>query len=419
MTRQQAGADVARRSGPWGLVMIGFLALAISFSVRATFGLVIPSMERELHWSYSFISGVGAAALIIMAVAAPFAGRLIDRRGPRPLIVGGLFTVGLGAALLFATESKTVFVIGFGLVAALGFTALATNVVAAAISKQFSSGRGLATGIGTAGATAGQLLVVPVVALLMQTSSWRAGFLALSGASILLGVVALIALPKDVTHGTDGTGSESRQSMMAGVAALVRFPAFHLLFWSFLLCGFTTSGVVETHLLPYAAFCGFPPLPSATAYGILSAVNLGGMILSGVLSDRVHRPMLLAAIYLARAGTFVMLIFIGSDIRLLYLFAVLFGLFDYSTIPVTAGLAIRHLGIHRIGLAMGLISSGHALGGALGAFGGGVLFDVTGGYLWLWFVSFALALLAGLLVVFLEDNPARVDSAVDVVTSSK
>ncbi len=107
---------------------------------------------------------------------------------------------------------------------------------------------------------------------------------------------------------------------------IVRQPAFHLLFWSFLICGFTTTGVIETHLLPFASFCGFPPIPSATAYGLLSLVNLVGMIVAGWLTDRVNRPMLLATIYGLRALTFVLLGSLpGTSIEMLFLFAVLFG----------------------------------------------------------------------------------------------
>ncbi|WP_163117470.1 MFS transporter, partial [Acinetobacter baumannii] len=83
---------------------------------------------------------------------------------------------------------------------------------------------------------------------------------------------------------------------------------------------------------------------------------------------------------LIRALSFILLASIGPDIRLLYVFAVLFGLVDYSTIPVTVGLAASHFGVRRLGLAMGLISSGHALGGALGALAGGLLFDAGGSY---------------------------------------
>jgi MFS family permease len=189
---------------------------------------------------------------------------------------------------------------------------------------------------------------------------------------------------------------------------LLRNPVFHVLFWSFLLCGFTTSGVIETHFLPYAVACGFPPLPGATAYGVLSGVNLVGMILSGWLTDRINRPLLLGGIYIARACCFVLLMQVADTYPTLILFAVLFGLFDYSTIPVTASLAASHLGVRVMGLAMGLISAGHAVGGAAGAFLGGWLFDQFARYDWVWIAAVGLAGLAGLLALTLRERaPVR------------
>jgi MFS family permease len=187
---------------------------------------------------------------------------------------------------------------------------------------------------------------------------------------------------------------------------LARSPVFHVLFWSFLICGFTTSGVIETHFLPYAVACGFPPLSSATAYGVLSGVNLAGMILSGWLTDRVNRPMLLGGIYIARALCFVLLMQVVGNYPMLLMFAVLFGLFDYSTIPVTASLAASHLGVRVMGLAMGLISAGHAIGGAAGAFLGGWLFDQFARYDWVWIAAIGLAALAGLLALSLRERRA-------------
>ncbi|MGL4291812.1 MAG: MFS transporter [Phreatobacter sp.] len=393
-------------AGPWLLVAVGFAALAVSFSVRAVLGLAMPVIETELGWSRSLLSGIGALALLVMSCAAPFAGRIIDDRGPRMLLAGGLVAIAIGAGLVSLTSSLAVFAIGFGLFAAVGFTAVGTNIVAAAIAKSFEAGRGLATGIGTSGATAGQLLVVPAVAILMQTASWRYGFAALAVLALVLAACALILLPGRRPAAAAGPLAP-RGSLLGEIGALVRLPAFHILFWSFLICGFTTTGVIETHLLPYAAFCGFPPLPSATAYGLLSAVNLGGMVLAGFLSDRLHRPTLLGAIYLIRALSFILLASIGPDIRLLYVFAVLFGLVDYSTIPVTVGLAASHFGVRRLGLAMGLISSGHALGGALGALAGGLLFDAGGSYGLLWTGAFGLSTLAGLVVFLLRDQPSE------------
>lgn len=401
MTTSLPGQDDEPALNAWLLVMVGFAALAVSFSVRALLGLAMPVMEGELGWSRSFLSGVGALALVLMAFAAPFAGRVIDVSGPRLLLGVGMIAVALGSGVVALTGSATVFAIGFGIVAAIGFTAVGTNVVAAAIARSFETRRGLATGIGTSGATAGQLLVVPLVAVLMQTMSWRYGFAALSVAATVLAVAAFLLLPRPERSAQ----TARRESLATGIGALIRVPAFHILFWSFLICGFTTAGVIETHLLPYASFCGFPPLPSATAYGVLSAANLGGMILAGYLGDRVHRPTLLGSIYLVRSVSFILLLHVAPDMRLLYVFVVLFGLVDYSTVPVTVSLAASHLGIGRIGLAMGLIAGGHALGGALGALLGGLLYDMTGAYGWLWIGSFTLSALAGMLVFTLRDRP--------------
>jgi predicted MFS family arabinose efflux permease len=390
----------------WVLVGIGFAALALAFSVRVMLGLLMAPIEADLGWSRSIPSAAGALALCVMAAMAPLMGAEVDRRGPRRLLAGGLLLVAAGAAIVATSRSAALFLLGFGVVAAIGFSAVGSNIVAAAVAKRFTARRGLATGIATSGATAGEMALVPLIALLTAGAGWRAGFAALAAACLALGVVAWIAL-----RGSPATAARERPANDGapfGVVALLRSPVFHLLFWSFALCGFTTTGVIETHLLPFAALCGFPPLPSATAYGVLSAVNLAGMVLAGWLADRVDRPLLLGVIYLARAASFFLLLGLGPDIRLLYLFAVVFGLFDYATVPVTVSLAASHLGTARLGLAMGLISAGHAAGAALGAFLGGVVFDRFADYTPLWVASIGLAVLAGVLALLLPRQAAPV-----------
>ena len=134
------------------------------------------------------------------------------------------------------------------------------------------------------------------------------------------------------------------------------------------------------------------------------------MILAGWLTDRMNRPLLLAAIYFLRSLTFIVLIWAARDISLLFLFAVLFGLFDYSTVPVTASLAASHIGLRVMGLTMGLLAGGHALGAAAGAFLAGLLFDAYGQYFWVWIAAFALAMLAGMLSLAISENSPSVAS---------
>lgn len=390
----------------WTIVAFGFLALSLAFSARAALGLIMPVWQAEFGWTSSYISGVGAAALVIMAIIAPFAGRLVDRRGSQFTLNFGMGLLGIGCAIVALMNGKLMFIIGFAGFCAAGFGIVATHVVATAVTRSFSANRGLATGIGTSGATGGQFLIVPLIAAVLAFASWRWSFGALSLASLALIPCIRMSMKADAPAVEGNDAFSVRPTLRNDLTEILRKPAFHLLFWSFLICGFTTTGVIETHLLPFSAFCGFPPLPSATAYGMLSFVNLVGMIGAGWLTDRVNRPMLLAAIYMLRALTFVLLGSIpGTSIEMLFLFAILFGAVDYSTVPVTASLVASNVGIKKMGLAMGLISAGHAIGGAMGAFVGGYLFTARQTYDLIWTSSVWLALGAGVLALFLRTRP--------------
>lgn len=386
----------------WLFVLVGFVTLSVSFSARAVLGLAMPEIEKELGWTRTLVSDGGAWALVVMALMAPVAGNLVDRFGARLLLSAGLAAVGIGMFVTAGMHETWQFYLAYSGLAAVGFGMAANHVVSTVVSHRFEAHRGLAVGIATSGSTAGQLLVVPLVADLMETTSWRASYIGLAIACMVLVPTVLVLL-----RGGRG-GGRSRQrasdSLAVRLQHVVGSRVFHALFWSFFICGFTTSGVIETHLLPYAALCGFPPLASATAYGVLSAVNLGGMILSGWLTDRMNRPLLLAVIYIARGLTFILLAYVGQDINLLMIFAVVFGLFDYSTVPPTASLVASHLGLRVMGLTMGLLSAGHSLGGAAGVFLAGRLFDMFGRYDWIWFASLGLAMVAGFLALSIREN---------------
>jgi MFS family permease len=411
-TRPKIGA------GTWGVVALGFMTLALAFTVRSSLSLAMPVWQAEFGWTRGFISGIAAVALLVMAVVAPFAGGLVDRRGSRPLLLFGLAAIGIGVGLVALARPETtswLLPIGFAGIGAIGFGTIAQHVVAAAIAQRIEQNRGLAVGIGTAGSTAGQLLLMPVLAFFIQGGDWRLAFALLAAACFLLIPVTWLALRprRSISTASERVRGEAdgRRSLRDDLGALLRSPVFHAVFWSYAICGFTTSGVIETHLMPYASLCGFGPVPSATAYGVLSALNLAGMIAAGWLSDRVHRPLLLAVIYTARATAFILLLFITDNYPLLIVFAILFGLFDYSTVPVTASYLASRLGVRVLGLSMGLLAAGHAVGGAAGAWAGGVVFDWNGGYGALWIASVALAVTAALLVVALGDNERSVRRA--------
>jgi MFS family permease len=378
----------------WAIVAVGFVALSLAFSGRNMLSLAMAEWVTEFGWTKASISGIMTVALVIMAGLAPLVGYAIDRSGPRLILTGGLLLVAGSAAVLAGMHSMLAFIIGFAGLGALGFGLVATHAVSSAVARSFDVGQGRAVGIATSGSTAGQFVFVPILGLVLAGGGWRLGYEALAGACLIIAIAAWWLLRNGVGSSAAHVTEGARETFPMRVWYLLRRPAFHGLFWSFLLCGYTSTGVVETHLIPYAEFCGIPPAPSSLAFGILMGVNTLGMVAAGYLTDRMNRTLLLASIYFFRSLTFLMLPLLIDDSAILWTFAFLFGIFDYATVPPTASLAASHLGKARVGTAMGLISAGHSIGAAMGAFAGGYLFDATGGYAWLWSSSFGLALAA-------------------------
>lgn len=393
----------------WIIVGLCFLVLAVSFSARTSISQIMELMEKDMGWSRTATAGAASLAQIFMAIAAPIVGNLVDRLGPRLLLSAGLIAVGGGVALAAGAVTIWQFYLAYSVIAGIGFGTAATHVVATIVSLRFTARRGLAVGIATAGATAGQFIVLPILARVLESTDWRTAYVALGAACLAFAPVTYAAIKSTRPVARSATRTSAAAASMAErLMFLLRSRTFHLLFWSYFICGITTSGVIEAHFIPYGTLCGFTLAASSDALGILMVFNLGGMVLAGWLSDRMHRPLLLGSIYVLRGFTFLILMAVGTDYSTLVIFAALFGIFDYSTVPVTASLAASHLGLRIMGLSMGLLTAAHALGAALGAQMGGTMFDLLATYLWTWVVSLVVALLAGLLCYSIAENrPTR------------
>ena len=389
------------------VVALGFLALALAFSARAALGLAMPIWESELGWTRGNVSNVAAVALLVMAAISPVSGFILDRKGLRFTLLFSLIAVFLSCVVISIAESVWVLLIGFGVIGGVGFGIIATHVVASAVARVYPQKVGLASGIATSGSTAGQFLIVPLIAFVFASFSWRWGFVGIAvGVACLIPFVWWVPSDKPSKVTNEASAANDTTDFKSTIKTLLSTPVFHLLFWSYVICGYTTTGVIETHLMPYASFCGFKPIPSATAYGLLSAVNLLGMIGVGWLTDKMNRPLLLGCIYIVRGLTFWMLLNIGTSYETLLLFVVVFGVVDYSTVPVTASLVASHIGLKVMGLTMGLLSAGHSVGAAIAASLGGYFFDKDATYDLIWMSSIALAIIAGTLVFLIKDNPS-------------
>lgn len=393
----------------WIIVGVCFFALAISFSSRSSLSQIMAPLQDEMGWSRSTVSGAAALAQIFMAIASPIVGNLVDRFGPRFLLSAGLAAVGGGVLLASGAQAPWQFYLAYSVIAGIGFGTAATHVVSTIVSLTFTRNRGLAIGVATAGATAGQFVFIPILGRVLETTDWRTSYLALGSTVLAFAPVVLAVIKPPSAAAVERRRAKVMEPMADRLAFLFRSPTFHLLFWSYFICGVTTSGVIEAHLIPYSVFCGFTVPDSSDAFGLLMVFNLAGMILAGWLADRMNRPLLLAGIYVARGLSFIILLLLVDNpgYQTLVAFAVIFGVFDYSTVPVTASLAASHLGLRIMGLTMGLLTAGHALGGAVGAQMGGVIFDLFATYAWTWWIALVTALFAGFLSYLIRETRGR------------
>ncbi len=393
-------SDTGRKG--WTVVVALFVMLGIGVTARNSIGLMMPVWKDDLGWSYGFVSGTGAVMLTVMALISPIGGMALDRFGPRWVFTVGMSLIGVTFVLCSMMTETWQLMALFGIVGGAGFAVISPSLVSATVVRYFDSRIGLATSIATAGSTGGQLALMPLLGVLVVGIGWRPTFVAVAVALVVV-MVALQVVIKDAPKRSQAAGARIDR-MGVTLRRLANDKTFWLLAGGFFICGFTTAGVIKIHLIPYAVSCGFPPLQSAAAYGVLSLFSLIGMIAYGHLSDRFHRPMLLASIYLLRALTFILLMQIAGSVPALYIFAVLFGIFDYSTFPLVASLVATHIGRHIMGVTMGLMFAGHSLGAALGSFMGGYMFDLSARYDWVWIVSVGLAVTAGLLSLLIVEN---------------
>jgi len=396
---------------PWIVVWLCFATLAIVMSARQSVSIMTEAWVTNLGWSKTFIGSGQSAALVVIAVFSPIAGNLADRFGARVMLVTGLLTVTVGLLVFAAAPMAAIYILGYGLIGGIGFATANMHLISTALAKIFEKNRGLATGIANSGATAGQFVTVPLLTASLGYFSWRWSIVGVALVCALMAIVIWVMLKPSAEDAARQKEVIATEPLGSRLRFLLTNPAFHILYWSFFICGITTTGAIETHFLPYAAFCGFPPVPASGIYGLTMAINLGGMFLSGWLTDRMNRPLLLGTIYIVRSFSFIVLMFSGASYEMMLLFALIYGVFDYSTVPPTASLVASHLGLRTMGLAMGLISGGHSLGGAVGAFLGGYLFDLFARYSELWWVAFGTAVIAGLMVYMLREDRQTVMQA--------
>jgi len=404
-----------RASGQaWLIVLVTFTALALTFSARSSVGVLMTTWEQELGWARTLSSTGGSLVLAVMALSSPLAGYLMDRFGPGPVLAGGLAILGGAVLATSAVTEQWQFLVLFGAIGGLGHGAVSLPLISTAIALYFAAGRGFATGVALSGSTGGQLPVLTLLGVMVTGLGWRETYVLHGVALLAVAALAFVALRRRAEP-APSRGVSAPTTLPLKLVFLARNRTFLLLLGAFTLCGFTTAGVIDVHFVPYAVSCGFPLVDSTAAYGVHGLFNMAGLILFAWLADHVHRPRLLAAMFFVRAITFVLLTYVAGNLGLLFVFAAIFGLLNFATLPVIANIVATHVGVRIMGLTMGLIFGGHSLGAAVGAIFGGYVFDLFAAYDWVWIAALVLAFGASFLSILVPEprspRPLRVGRA--------
>jgi sugar phosphate permease len=369
------------------VVGVALLVSMIGTGTRMASGIMIKPLEAEFGWDRAAISLALAIGLLANGLGAPFGGGLIDRFGPRKLVVGALVVTLLAIVGTIGMSSLLELTLWWGLVLGLSSGAIGAVLGPVVASRWFVARRGLVTGLLGGGASAGQLIFIPLLMALTVAIDWRAALLLMAALLGVLLPLTLLFLKDDPAHvGLEPYGAAAQTPAAAAAAAgvtpvgrAVRTLDFWLLAVSFFTCGFTSTGLIGTHFVPHAIEHGFTEQVAAGALAAIGAMNIVGTLASGYLTDRFNPRILLATYYGLRAVSLLLLPLV-SDLVGLAAFAIIFG-FDYiATVPPTVALTADRFGKRSLGSIFGWILLSHQVGSAAASWGAGLVYVWLGGY---------------------------------------
>ena len=396
----------------WVVLAVMFSATLAGVGVRAAPGVMIVPLEHAFGWNVATISGAVSVNIILMGAAGPFLTGLIEYAGLKRTIIGCMLTLFAGAALSNFMTSPWQLFLTWGVLVGIGSGAGAVGMAAAVANRWFTRRTGLAMGLLTAANAAGQLIFLPLLAMLAERYGWRGVALTVTVAiAAMVPVVALLMPEWPADAGTLPYGMETaapRPSRPLGnpfavpLATLARAshsPDFWLLTGSFAVCGLSTNGLINTHLIAYCTDHGISQIGGADILAALGVFSLVGATLSGWMCDRFNPRVLLFWYYGLRGLSLIVVPFTGFDAVSLSIFAVFYGLDWVATGPATFALVNEIFGRRDTPVIVSWIFAGHQIGGAVAAFGAGAIRSATGDYLLAFLTSGLACLLASLLVL--------------------
>jgi predicted MFS family arabinose efflux permease len=382
----------------WWLVLLAAAGtFALTMGTRQTMGFFLSPLNTATGLGVGSISLAFAMGQLCWGLTQPFAGAFADRIGAGRVLFVGISLVALGTVITPWMSTTWGLILAIGVLSAGGAGMAGPSVLMAATTRLMpAERRGMATGIVNAGGSFGQFLMAPLAAALTLGLGWV-------GALQALGLIVLLALPAAwVLRGPGaaaGAGAGTAPVVLPAreaIARALRNPSYLMLSAGFFVCGFHVA-FLATHLPGVIAACGLPAPVGAWALGVIGLFNIVGSLAMGWAVGRWRMKSLLSLVYASRALAVLVFLVAPKTEAVVLTFAAVMGLTFLSTVPPTVGLVAKFFGTGNMAMLFGLVMLSHQVGGFLGAWLGGRIFEITGAYDWVWYIDIVLAVGAALI----------------------
>jgi predicted MFS family arabinose efflux permease len=411
MTAALARICLGRIHYAWVALIVAFTITLGAVGVRAAPGVMIVPLQNAFGWSVGTISAAISLNILLLGMTGPFITGLMETLGLRRTILLCLVLLLVGTGLsTFITASWQLF-FTWGLLVGVGASAGAVGMAAAVANRWFVVHRGLAMGLLSSANAAGQLIFLPILGRLSQNYGWQSVSITVTlTIAVLIPVAALLLPESPATIGLGPLGATAeapappRTANPFGVAidGLIRGMRsldFWLLALSFGICGFSTNGLIGTHLIAFCVDHGYSQFAGAGILASLGIFSLIGSTISGWLTDRFNPRILLFWIFGLRGLSLLLLPYTSFDTISLTVFAVFYGLDWIAVMPPIFALVNEVFSRKSTPVIMSWIFATHQIGGASAAVGAGMVRTWTGSYLLAFMVSGLACLLASMLVL--------------------
>jgi MFS family permease len=386
-------------------VVIGFgsLIALIAFGPRSTLGFFLTPLSSANHWGRDVFAFALAIQNLLWGVGQPLGGIIADRFGSVRVLCGGALLYALGLALMAHATSAPLLDLSAGVLIGFGLAGCSFPVVLAAFGKivplQY---RSVAFGFGTAAGSFGQFLYSPVAVALMDTFGWQQTLIifAVSMLAVLPLSTALATPPSEAAH-TAGS-----QSLRQALGEAFAHRSYVLLVLGFFTCGFQLQ-FITVHMPSYLVDRGLSAQVGGWTIATIGLFNIVGSVMAGWLGDRMPKRYLLSTIYFLRAAAILAFISFPVTPATCIAFGAVMGLMWLSTVPPTNGIIALMFGTRWLATLAGFAFFSHQVGGFLGVWLGGIVFDRTGSYNLVWWLAILFGVLSALINMPIVEKPVE------------